>query len=98
MATLLKTDGTSETVTPTNGKTFHYTEVQTLVGGNIEALTLSDTEIMFFNEDGKQLRLPPNALAMKALDRRGLRLGWGDVIVGNAVIMTTVESGDEDDE
>lgn len=97
MATLLKTGGTSETVKPRSGKAFHYTEIQQLVGGDIEAFYLSEKEIMFFNEEGKLLDLPVNLGAMEELDRRRIYLGWGNVIVGDA-IMTTIESGDEEDE
>lgn len=98
MATSLKTGGTSETMKPRSGKAFHYTEIQQLVGGDIEDFYLSENEIMFFNEEGKLLDLPVNLGAMEELDRRRIYLGWGDVIVGDAMIMTTIESGDEEDE
>jgi len=66
-------------------------EFQSLVGGNIEALNLTDKIGACINEDGKRLNLPRN-VAGEALIRRGLEstgrmLSPGDWIVGPVVIV-----------
>jgi len=63
MATLIKTDGTEEGVTPADGKEFTLEELQGYVGGYIEMLTLPDGALMLFNEDGLRLELEPNKQA-----------------------------------
>ncbi|MCM1302198.1 MAG: DUF3846 domain-containing protein [Alistipes senegalensis] len=53
MAKIIKTDGTSKEVLPTNGTDFTLEEMQAIVDGDIELVYLNDTEIMVVNEEGK---------------------------------------------
>jgi hypothetical protein len=108
MATLIPADGSvPRYVTPARGEGTAFTlqELQTIVGGYIEALrsswlTADDGQplIMFLNEDGKREDLPLNRFAT-ALMRRALQPE--DYIVGDVVLCTYAEAGeggDEDDE
>lgn len=58
--------------------------LQGLVGGNIEALTLSDRSVMYINEDGKERELRINSAASVLAHEAGVA-PW-DYIVGPAVI------------
>ncbi|MGB8344715.1 MAG: DUF3846 domain-containing protein, partial [Ktedonobacteraceae bacterium] len=63
-----------------------------LVDGYLECVYLRDGRIMWINEEGKLQGLQPNMiatfLALKVLQR-------GDLIVGNAVITSLAEAGEE---
>ncbi len=90
MATLITPSGKVEAITPRNGATFSADEMHELVDGYLECLRLRDGRIMWFDEEGKLKRKPPNMVAtFIALDV----LQRGDVIVGNAVITTLAEAG-----
>lgn len=84
-ATVLKIDGTSVDVVPRNKKDFQLDELQGIVGGFIEILYLSKTQIMVVNEEGKLDDLPYNHLATLACHMAGIR----DVIVGNVLVCDT---------
>lgn len=65
MATLYKADGTIQTLSPAQGKTFALAELQTYVGGDIEAVRLrgpgmGQDSVLVVNEEGRNLRLPAN--------------------------------------
>lgn len=66
-------------------------EFRSLVGGDIEALTLSGTTSACINEDGKRLNLPRNVLGerfiRRALSVRNQTLMPGDHIVGPVVLV-----------
>lgn len=72
-------------VFPRNGSHFDLEELQQIVGGYIEALSL-DNGWMILNEDGKYQGLPYNK---KATDVAAYRLGSGDYIAGNVLICDT---------
>lgn len=94
MATWIKATGGIETVTPANGKEFTLAELQKMVGGYIEEFYLrneSGQPIMFLNEDGKRLELPPNLNATEIASENGLFVG--DIVVGDVVITTRAEAG-----
>lgn len=58
------TDGRITKVSPANGKTFTWKELQKLVGGTIEMVTFpGGKECMIVNEEGRLLQLPYNELA-----------------------------------
>ncbi len=95
MATLLKLDGTIETVTPKNGKNFSLEEMQEFVGGFIEAVYLPNKMVMFINEEGKLYNLPVNLQATTMVE--GI-IRDSDYIVGNALICNLVETGDKENE
>ena len=50
MAEIIKTNGTRQSVQPTNGTDFTLEEMQGIVGGDIELVFLNETEIMVVNE------------------------------------------------
>ena len=94
MATLITPSGTLKVVQPKNGSTvFTAAEIHDLIEGYLECVYLSDGRLMWINEDGKRQGLAPNMVAtFVALNR----LQRGDVIVGNAVITTRSEAGEEE--
>lgn len=65
MATLIRSIGTSEDVTPANGVDFRLKELQGYVGGHIEIVYLADGRLMVINEEGKLEELPVNAEATR---------------------------------
>ena len=83
----------SQHVSPANGKAFTLEEMQTFVGGDIEALRLSDGRVMWLNEEGKIIGLPYNAVAdLMAHSLSGIAM-WDD-IRGNVLVATPEETGD----
>jgi hypothetical protein len=93
MATLIPTSGFIRQIAPHNGVAFTLQELQGFVGGYLESLRAPDGRIVFLNEDGKRLQLPVNAAASYLL--RPMLLA-GDVIVGDVVLCTAVEAGEDD--
>ena len=85
MALLIKPDGAVITVQPKNGKTFTAEELHDYVGGYLEAVHTLANRVMFVNEDGKYLGLPPN---QKATDLYGNPL---DIVVGSVVVCNRSE-------
>lgn len=67
MATVIKTDGTKTNVRPENGKTFGLEEMQDIVGGYIEIVSMGDGNVMVMNEEGKYLCEPNPAASEKML-------------------------------
>lgn len=84
-------------VKPANGKRFTLEELQKFVGGYIEALGLHDGRVMWLNEEGKLDGLPLNAIATD-MARRLSFLMPDDYILGDVLIATPAESGDEEEE
>lgn len=62
-AEIITTDGDSLEVQPANGRKFSLRELQAVVEGYIEIITLPDGRLMILNEDGNALGLPPNPVA-----------------------------------
>jgi len=93
MATLITPSGKIIAVTPKDSTTsFTANEIHTLVDGDLECVRLRDGRLMWIDEEGKLKRKQPNMVAtFMALDV----LQRGDVIVGNAVITTLAEAGEE---
>lgn len=81
MATLYRTNGTQETVTP-KGQFFTLEELQDYVGGYIELIRTNDGKNMYINEEGKFDDLPFNLKATSIVT-----LFDGDYIVGNAIVV-----------
>jgi len=92
MATVIQTDGRLREVAPANGVEFTLAELQTVVGGYIEAVRNFDGRFMFLNEEGKLHGLPVNIIATHLA-----RVSWSirpdDVIVGDVIICTMAEAG-----
>lgn len=95
MAIVIPADGSPRRlVTPAIAGTFGVDELQALVGGNFEVLRAPDGRgLLLMNEDGKRLGLPLNERATMAM-RRYLRPGA--VIVGDVVLATAAEMGEDD--
>ena len=92
MATVYKTDGTSQEVQPENGKDFKLEELYKLVEcQTIELVTLGGGKIMIIDEEGK-LSSPPKPLnaAATQLFKQLPRIP-GDYIAGNALVCLTKE-------
>lgn len=90
MATLYKTDGTVQEIQPKNGKDFKLDQLQALVGGYIEIVSLESKplKIMVVNEDGKGLGLPINE---KATEVARPFIQFYDCIVGDALVCLSKE-------
>lgn len=83
MATIYKTDGTSVSIQPKNGKDFSLKEMQEIVDGYIEILDLNDGRIIVLNEEGKCDGLPYNHLATLMYRKSYNTL---DFIVGDVLV------------
>lgn len=79
MAIIIKTDGTTKTVEPKNGKTFSLRELQEAVDGYIELISLDDGRLMIVDEEAKVK--PGNKLNIEAA-----RI-TGEVILGDVLII-----------
>ena len=95
MAGLLRATGEVITLQPA-GRTFTLKELQGLVGGYIECVTLLDGRRMVLNEDGKRLQLPLNEAATHLLHVAGGALD--DFVVGDVLLATRAELGEGDDD
>lgn len=88
MAKLIKTDGTVTEVKPKNGRVFELDELQAFVGGYIQFIFPLPGQIVCLNEEGKIHGLEYNAVATELVAHALLP---GDVIVGNALVMSEGE-------
>lgn len=100
MATLIRPDGTKETVTPADGKHFTLEEMQKLVEGYIQIIQVpvaaGKWADLVMNEEGKFEGLAYNKEAT-ALGRIA-GIADDDFIVGNAVLCEDGEAQDDEDE
>ena len=94
-AMILRSDGTQETIQPTNGSTFTLAELQAIVGTGapagchwIEIVPTRDGRIMVINEEGKLYGLPRNeqATALAALPTLA-ELAEAKALFGDALIL-----------
>jgi len=82
MAMLLKTDGTSVTITPKNGTDFSFEECYPLLAcDTIQIVETSDGRILLIDEEGKLKDRPVNQAATALY-----RYGHIDPIVGHAIV------------
>lgn len=88
MGKIYKTDDTITTVEPKNGTDYSLEELQEIVGGHIEILSLNDEEIMVLNEEGKILGLDLNDNATAIISEAGY---WDDFIVGDVLVCKSDE-------
>lgn len=88
MATIIKTDGTKQEVTPANGKDFKLAEMYQHIGNGcdmVQAINLADGRMMWMDEESKLKATPPpaNREATVLLAKAG---GMpGDVVLGNVL-------------
>lgn len=82
LSTVINTDGIYKNVEPSNGEDFSLEELRRFVGGHIEIVRLSKSQVMVVNEEGKVNDLPENQYATMLVNIAGIR----DVIVGNVLV------------
>lgn len=82
MANLIKVDGSIATVKPKNGTDFKLSELQELVGGYIQVISVNDDMLLVIDEEGKLKNSPFNPLATNIA--KGF-VRDDDFIVGNAL-------------
>jgi hypothetical protein len=75
----IKADGTVQMIDNNE-----YQDINTAVGGNIEAVGIDEENVMYCNEEGKNIALPPNYIATTLFQSR---FGKVDVICGDVVIV-----------
>lgn len=81
-ATVLKATGECIHVKPKNGTDFSLEEAQSVVGGYVEVIHLSSTQLMIVNEEGLLRKLPYNKQAsLIAYMARKANAIVGDVLV-----------------
>lgn len=88
MATLIKSDGTEEKVTP-KGKKWTLVELQTHVGGFIEYMPGMKSFKMILDEEGRLSKKPVNLKATEMVRKEliGQYLRYDPVIVGDVLIL-----------
>ena len=85
MAKWIKTSCEVIDVTPRNeSKTFTLDELKSFVGGWIEIVNVSPTQVLVVNEEGKLMNLPYNAIATEVY--RMATQPNNDFIVGDALL------------
>jgi hypothetical protein len=72
VGTLIRVDGTVESFIPSKGQKFSLEEVQKLVGGYVERLSIPESggSVMLVDEDGISRGLPLNPNASEVAGRR----------------------------
>lgn len=69
-ATLFRCDGTSQIISPANDSSFTLLELQHLVGGYVDRLTLDEQQVIV-NENSVELKLPINPVLTPIYLRNG---------------------------
>jgi hypothetical protein len=92
MAKLIRTDRTEERVKP-GDEWFTVDEMTTYVGGFFEAIQVTPSQVMYFNDDGQRLQLPVNALATELLHRYRPHHA-ATILLGDVLMASLKETGD----
>lgn len=82
-AMVITTGGAIKEVAPANNHDFSLEELQKFVGGYIEIISLSESQIMVLNEEGKLNNLPYNEEATKLFQKA---YKTNDFIVGDVLV------------
>ena len=82
LSTVIFSDGATKNVEPSNGTDFSFEELRGFVGGYIEIVRISKSQVMVVNEEGKIYNLPQNEKATMLVNIAGIR----DVVVGNVLV------------
>lgn len=102
MATLIKTDGTKQEVSPKNGKAFTYEELHEFVGGNIDTPVMPSGRCLVVNDEGKLAHLPKNDEASKIWQEEypidKFPFNNDELIVGDALLLSEAEYDAMNDE
>ncbi|HSZ58581.1 MAG TPA: DUF3846 domain-containing protein [Tepidisphaeraceae bacterium] len=94
MATLWKTDGTSQVVTPKQGTEFTLAELKAFVGGYIEIVRLDEGSLMVVNESGLLENLPLNNMGTQLYRQMAFRntgRRCDDPVVGDVLVCSRTE-------
>lgn len=91
MALVLEVDGSRRPVEPASPPSFTLEELQGLVSGYIELVSLGDGSLLVINEEGK---LQGFAYNEQATARARGYLFAGDYIAGPAVVVSEQELGE----
>lgn len=78
VGTIIKVDGTTIHVVPNKGTRFTLAEVQEIVGGYVERLTLPNRTVMLVDEEGTPKGKPVNQTASEVA---------GGTIVGDVLLL-----------
>lgn len=89
MATIYTTDGNTVKIFPNPGPRFSLEEMQNIVGGYIELISLKNG-YMIVNEEGKIYNLPYNEYATD-LAHKSRGIFPNDYIVGNVLVCSIDE-------
>lgn len=94
---LVQADGTVSTGETDDSLPVHerLAAIQSLVGGYIEAVPLTEDAVGYVNEDGKIQGLDPNHAATHLF--QACRPGWVDLFAGDLVVFGTGGGEDETD-
>jgi hypothetical protein len=93
-ATLIKTDGTQESVLPTvKTSKFVLEEMRKFVGGSIGLIHIRNGEVLVVNENGLNLKLPPNREATNLMIER-LGAVRASIVTGELLVLTDDELKD----
>ena len=84
--TIIRVTGESENVSPRNGTDFSLEEAQGIVGGYVEVVNLSKTQIMIVNEEGAVNGMEYNEGATLAY---AMALGRTNPIFGDVLVCET---------
>lgn len=83
----IKVNGMIEDLKPLKGETFKLAQLQEIVNGQVELVSLSKRKVyMIINEEGKLLNLPVNDVAT-ALWEEEYGSETGDYIVGDVALI-----------
>lgn len=86
-AHVITTGGAILEVAPANNHDFSLDELQKIVGGYIDIINLTESQIMVLNDEGKLNGLPINEEATKLF--RTAYKGTNDYIVGDVLVCDT---------
>ena len=82
---IIRSDGKVESIKPSNGENFTLSEMQEIVNGHIEILTLGKLGVfMVVHEEGKLIDLPFNDIATGYMKTDGTYKG--DFVVGDVLV------------
>ena len=81
--TIIKADGTTANYSPRSGGHYELDELQSIVGGYIQIISLHDGRLMVINDEGKLLAL--HSLATDIALEQGAIFA-NDFIVGDVLI------------
>lgn len=94
---VIKSDGQIAYIDVDTSKDSGLAALQEAVGGWIELIHITEEVIAYLNEEGKQEELPFNELATDLCEHFKVGLMPGDYIVGNMVLLGSLNKDGEND-